>query len=262
MEQQENKTILERAYQTQREQEMPDLWDRIEQGFEEETKQIKNRNHCIQMKYMVLAAAVLLAIVIAVPVLIFNTRNTKDSDKHIVMEDTQAAIAEDVESAEYAGDMAADDVEYSDSMEMDGEAANGGKTAVESVDGAVTETAEETAGDEEYSYLLSGEDVIPSGSYEDIQCMLLQEVDADGTYGSFVYVNFDETEDDNMRKILAKYAILDREGSESDMEEQRSYMLGIKMRDGTIVTRNYTEKDSYGGHTFSQFAKEVFSLKK
>lgn len=258
MEQQENKTELEQAYRTQREQEMPDLWDRIEQGFEEEAKQMQRKKHRIHVQYMVLAAAVFLAIVIAVPVLMSDRTKsdepvrTEESVQNIVMENTQAEADYDAEEyAETAAESADAATEYSeeDSVVQSGAAydADGMENGMDSG---------------EYMYLLAGNDVIPDGSYDAVQCIFLQEVDADGEYGKWIYVDLDAPEGSEARKLLAEYAILEWESSEIGKADHVSYLLGVGMEDGTIVTRSYTENADYASHTFSKFAESLFELKK
>lgn len=276
MEQHENKTALEQAYQAQREQEIPDLWDRIEQGFEEETKQLKRNKRNIRTRYMVLAAAVVLAIVIAVPILMHESRGKKSEEAHDngmhmnVMEDTQAGYdvaesaeeekgaAESAESVEESADDATecpdDDLQMSDeTYATDGT----GNTDMGNED-----MSENADSEEPYMSLLAGDDVIPDGSYGDIRCILLQEVNADGEYGNRVYVDLDDEEGDAARKLLVQYRILEWKGRETNPEGENSYLLGIGMEDETVVTRKYAAEDEFESRMFLQFAHALYKIKK
>lgn len=74
-----NDEMLE-AYLKLSDEQIPDLWNRIEAGYEEEIKTIKkekNKKHMVQ-KYIGLAAAVLFVVIIAIPV--SGVMNNKKSD--------------------------------------------------------------------------------------------------------------------------------------------------------------------------------------
>lgn len=276
MEQHENKTALEQAYQAQREQEIPDLWDRIEQGFEEETKQLKRNKRNIRTRYMVLAAAVVLAIVIAVPIFMLESGGKKseearDNGMHMnVMEDTQAGydVAESAEEAKGAAE-SAESVEESaddatecpdDDLQMSDETYATDGTG--NTDMGNEDMSENADSEEPYMSLLAGDDVIPDGSYGDIRCILLQEVNADGEYGNRVYVDLDSEEGAEAEKLLVQYRILEWQGRETAFESENSYLLGIEMKDETVVTREYAADDEFESRTFLQFVQALFKIKK
>lgn len=273
MEQHENKTALEQAYQAQREQEIPDLWDRIEQGFEEETKQLKRNKRNIRTRYMVLAAAVVLAIVIAVPILMLESGGKKSEEVHDngmhmnVMEDTQADydVAESAEEAKGAAESAAQSADDAtecpdDDLQMsDEEYATDG---TENTDMENEDMSENADSEEPYMYLLAGDDVIPDGSYEDIRCILLQEVNADGEYGNRVYVDLDDEEGDAARKLLVQYRILEWQGRDTASGDGISYLLGVEMKDETVVTRKYAADDEFESRMFLQFVQALYKIKK
>ena len=74
-----NDEMLE-AYLKLSDEQIPDLWNRIEAGYEEEIKtikKVKNKKHMVQ-KYIGLAAAVLFVVIIAIPV--SGVMNNKKSD--------------------------------------------------------------------------------------------------------------------------------------------------------------------------------------
>lgn len=274
MEQHENKTALEQAYQAQREQEIPDLWDRIEQGFEEETKQLKRNKRNIRTRYMVLAAAVVLAIVIAVPILMHESRGEKSEEAHDngmhmnVMEDTQADydVAESVEEAKGAAESAEESVDAATECSKDDDLELQDETyatdGIGNTDMGNEDMSENADSGESYMYLLEGDDEIPAGSYKDIRCILLQEVNADGEYGNRVYVDLDDEEGDVARKLLVQYRILEWQGRETTPEGENSYLLGIGMEDETVVTRKYAAEDEFESRMFLQFAHALYKIKK
>lgn len=276
MEQHENKTALEQAYQAQREQEIPDLWDRIEQGFEKETKQLKRNKRNIRTRYMVLAAAVVLAIVIAVPILMLGSGGKKSEEAHDngmymnVMEDTQADydVAESAEEAKGAAE-SAESVEESaddatecpdDDLQMsDEEYATDGTGNTDMGNEDMSENADS---EEPYMYLLAGDDVIPDGSYDDIRCILLQEVNAVGDSGNWVYVDLDSEEGAEAEKLLVQYRILEWQGRDTAPGDKTSYLLGIEMKDETVVTRKYAADDEFESRRFLQFVQALYKIKK
>ena len=79
MEQQNKLTEEEKAYQalrTQDMQDMPDLWSRIDAGFEEEVTKQKTARKKRRTRQFVLVAAAILIVIIAVPVGISSMRKS------------------------------------------------------------------------------------------------------------------------------------------------------------------------------------------
>ena len=79
MEQQNKLTEEEKAYQalrTQDMQDMPDLWSRIDTGFEEEVTKQQAARKKRRTRQFVLVAAAILIVIIAVPVGISSMRKS------------------------------------------------------------------------------------------------------------------------------------------------------------------------------------------
>lgn len=263
-----NKTVLEQTYQAQREQQIPDLWSRIEQGFDEEVKRVKSKRRNQYTKYFVLAAAVVLAIVIAVPVFMRNSGLKKDDafgygTKKEYIQDKQQDISDDTdvhysnsEKEEAVGAGAESDAGIMFAEECDDESVE-----MESTEAGVdSENMDDSA--EDITYLFSGQRTKCNGTYDDIQCFALQEIGKDGENGRYIYVDMDSEFAEVAKKLLIQYSVLDWTSSEEECVGENSYLFGFELKDGTVYTIRFLENEAFDSQTCLKFAQVMFRIKK
>ncbi len=116
------------SYLNEVELDTPDLWSRIESGYEKEIKLIDGEKKAVKKKMIGLIAAAVLIVVIAIPVAIFNVAGKKDSKSDDGKElreyssDTKDTYEDDAEATEEANYMdveEATEAEYCDDVESD-----------------------------------------------------------------------------------------------------------------------------------------------
>lgn len=104
---------IKMLYQQSASMDVPDLWNRIEAGFDQEMVTVKKIQKKRTYRMAGLVAAVVLAVVIAIPVLNMNNR-TKDD----VMEMTTSAVKEEITEATKDDEAAGDSYAYDTDMEV------------------------------------------------------------------------------------------------------------------------------------------------
>ncbi|MBQ9278682.1 MAG: hypothetical protein IJ224_08610 [Lachnospiraceae bacterium] len=123
-------------YLKQVENDTPDLWSRIDAGFDKEINLIDSENKARRRKTAGFIAAAVLIVVIAIPVAILNVTNNKkgkdskttekDSQNYIQMEDNYIEEAAESDDSDYDSydmyDTEASDVETSDAEFYNGDA--------------------------------------------------------------------------------------------------------------------------------------------
>lgn len=233
MEQQNKLTEEEKAYQalrTQDLQDMPDLWSRIDAGFEEEVTKQKATQKKGRTRQLVLVAAAVLIVMIAVPIGISSMR--KSNTKDMQMEAT--------------GDMQATEAGMD---EMADEAA-AAETAPSSV---AADRADESVNHVEDNAL---------SEYQTITQVILTQYDAQGE----IVQQFDSTETDGMidkvQFLLESYQVLDWDPADTIQSDTPYYLLELKLQDGTSMVKVCYEEEKSEGKTVADLMQELQALKK
>lgn len=242
MEQQNKLTEEEKAYQalrTQDMQDMPDLWSRIDTGFEEEvTKQQAARKKRRTRQFVLVAAAVLI-VIIAVPIGISSMRksNTKEmaTEAHIEEADD---MADEIAAAETAPSNHADASMAADSAD-------------ESINHVEDNAMSEAQKDEDHpsEYLTITQVVF---TQYDAQGNIVQQFDSEDTDGAIDKVQF----------LLETYQVLDWKPVDMIQSDMPYYLMELKLQDGSSVANVYDEGEKYEGKTVADLMQELQDLKK
>ena len=136
------------AYIKETENNTPDLWDRIEAGYDKEINLINSETKVRRKKTVGFIAAAALIIVVAIPIAIFNV--TKDKDNRKEKSDTHL-ILKDSDSSDKYGDYSDAEEIASESIESD-DAYEDNYIQNEDADEETYSDAEDAEGDNEYSY--------------------------------------------------------------------------------------------------------------
>lgn len=242
MEQQNKLTEEEKAYQalrTQDMQDMPDLWSRIDTGFEEEvTKQTANQKKG-RTRQLVLVAAAVLIVIIAVPIGISSMRisNTKEmaTEAHIEEADD---MADEIAAAETAPSNHADASMAADSAD-------------ESINHVEDNAMSEAQKDEDHpsEYLTITQVVF---TQYDAQGNIVQQFDSEDTDGAIDKVQF----------LLETYQVLDWKPVDMIQSDMPYYLMELKLQDGSSVANVYDEGEKYEGKTVADLMQELQDLKK
>lgn len=245
MNEHKNQSEIERMYQTLREQdvpEMPELWDRIEYGFEEELKKQEHVKKQIWHKYRIVAAAVILITVIAVPVFVMTRRNKsfrqeknmndfKYQEEVFMEETTEDAIVTDMGEQEDTYSMA----EYG-------------------------ESAEEAALDETANYAEDDGLEEAENLSESVYSLTLSKIDADGNATKLVSIEAEDEKFEQVRELLNTYHILDWPQPDMKKSKKEYYRLEIVFQDESDMTGMYYESAEYLGNEFSAFLQKIIAL--
>ena len=242
MAQQNKLTEEEKAYQalrTQDMQDMPDLWSRIDTGFEEEvTKQTANQKKG-RTRQLVLVAAAVLIVIIAVPIGISSMRksNTKEmaTEAHIEEADD---MADEIAAAETAPSNHADASMAADSAD-------------ESINHVEDNAMSEAQKDEDHpsEYLTITQVVF---TQYDAQGNIVQQFDSEDTDGAIDKVQF----------LLETYQVLDWKPVDMIQSDMPYYLMELKLQDGSSVANVYDEGEKYEGKTVADLMQELQDLKK
>lgn len=242
MEQQNKLTEEEKAYQalrTQDMQDMPDLWSRIDTGFEEEvTKQTANQKKG-RTRQLVLVAAAVLIVIIAVPIGISSMRksNTKEmaTEAHIEEADD---MADEIAAAETAPSNHADASMAADSAD-------------ESINHVEDNAMSEAQKDEDHpsEYLTITQVVF---TQYDAQGNIVQQFDSEDTDGAIDKVQF----------LLETYQVLDWKPVDMIQSDMPYYLMELKLQDGSSVANVYDEGEKSEGKTVADLMQELQNLKK
>lgn len=266
MEQQNKLTEEEKAYQalrTQDMQDMPDLWSRIDTGFEEEvTKQTANQKKGRTRQFVLVAAAILI-VIIAVPVGISSMRksNRKEmktetaADMHV----TEAGMDEMADEAA-AADSALPDI-ADQTVQADSEIQESADASVNHMDGnGVTEAQTDAAIAANQSGNQASEESNDGNnqmSYQTITQVILTQYDAQGKIvQQFDSADIDETID-KVQFLLEAYQVLDWKPVNMIKSDMPYYLLELKLQDGSSVANVYYEAENTEGKTVADLMTEL-----
>lgn len=242
MEQQNKLTEEEKAYQalrTQDMQDMPDLWSRIDAGFEEEVTKQKAARKKGRTRQLVLVAAAVLIVIIAVPIGISSMRksNTKEmvTEAHIEESDD---MADEIAAAETAPSNHADASMAADSAD-------------ESINHVEDNAMSEAQKDENHpsEYLTITQVIF---TQYDAQGNIVQQFDSEDTDGAIDKVQF----------LLETYQVLDWKPVDMIQSDMPYYLMELKLQDGSSVANVYDEGEKSEGKTVADLMQELQNLKK
>ena len=242
MEQKNRLTEEEKAYQTLRTQDMqdmPDLWSRIDAGFEEEVTKQKAARKKGRTRQLVLVAAAVLIVIIAVPIGISSMRksNTKEmaTEAHIEEADD---MADEIAAAETAPSNHADASMAADSAD-------------ESINHVEDNAMSEAQKDENHpsEYLTITQVIF---TQYDAQGNIVQQFDSEDTDGAIDKVQF----------LLETYQVLDWKPVDMIQSDMPYYLMELKLQDGSSVANVYDEGEKSEGKTVADLMQELQNLKK
>lgn len=266
MEQKNKLTEEEKAYQalrTQDMQDMPDLWSRIDAGFEEEVTKQKTARKKRRTRQFVLVAAAILIVIIAVPVGINSMRksNRKEmktetaADMHV----TEAGMDEMADEAA-AADSALPDI-ADQTVQADSEIQESADASVNHMDGnGVTEAQTDAAIAANQSGNQASEESNDGNnqmSYQTITQVILTQYDAQGKIvQQFDSADIDETID-KVQFLLEAYQVLDWKPVDMIKSDMSYYLMELKLQDGSSVANVYYEAENTEGKTVADLMTEL-----
>lgn len=266
MEQKNKLTEEEKAYQalrTQDMQDMPDLWSRIDAGFEEEVTKQKTARKKRRTRQFVLVAAAILIVIIAVPVGISSMR--KSNRKEMKTE-----TAADMHVTEAGMDEMADEAAAADSalpniadqtVQADSEIQESADASVNHMDGnGVTEAQTDAAIAANQSGNQASEESNDGNnqmSYQTITQVILTQYDAQGKIVQrFDSADIDETID-KVQFLLEAYQVLDWKPVDMIKSDMSYYLMELKLQDGLSVVNVYYEAENTEGKTVADLMTEL-----
>lgn len=266
MEQKNKLTEEEKAYQalrTQDMQDMPDLWSRIDAGFEEEVTKQKTARKKRRTRQFVLVAAAILIVIIAVPVGISSMRKSN-------MKEMKTETAADMHVTEAGKDEMADEAAAADSalpdiadqtVQADSEIQESADASVNHMDGnGVTEAQTDAAIAANQSGNQASEESNDGNnqmSYQTITQVILTQYDAQGKIvQQFDSADIDETID-KVQFLLEAYQVLDWKPVNMIKSDMPYYLLELKLQDGSSVANVYYEAENTEGKTVADLMTEL-----
>ena len=268
MEQQNKLTEEEKAYQalrTQDMQDMPDLWSRIDAGFEEEVTKQKAARKKGRTRQFVLVAAAILIVIIAVPVGISSMRksNRKEmktetaADMHV----TEAGKDEMADEADSALPNIADQTVQADSEIQ--ESADASVNHMDSNGATEAQTdaaiAANQSGNQASEESNDGNNQV---SYQTITQVIFTQYDAQGKIvQQFDSADIDETID-KVQYLLETYHVLDWKPVDMIKSDMPYYLMELKLQDGSSVANVYYEAENTEGKTVADLMTELQKKKK
>ena len=270
MEQKNRLTEEEKAYQalrTQDMQDMPDLWSRIDAGFEEEVTKQKAARKKGRNRQFVLVAAAILIVIIAVPVGISSMR--KSNRKEMKTE-----TAADMHVTEAGMDEMADEAAAADSalpnitdqtVQADSEIQESADASVNHMDSnGVTEAQTDAAiaanqsGNQAFEESNDGNNQM---SYQTITQVIFTQYDAQGKIvQQFDSADIDETID-KVQFLLETYHVLDWKPVDMIKSDMPYYLMELKLQDGSSVANVYYEAENTEGKTVADLMTELQKMK-
>lgn len=261
MEQQNKLTEEEKAYQTLRTQDMqdmPDLWSRIDAGFEEEVTKQKTAQKKGRTRQLVLVAAAVLIVIIAVPIGISSMRksNTKEMATEARIEEAddmadETAAAETAPSNNADASMADDSAILDNTVESLNHADSNGVTEAQ-MDEAVDESGKDSQEINEVSHQIG---------YQTITQAILTQYDAQGN----IVQQFDSADTDGtidqVQFLLETYRVLDWKPVDMIQSDTPYYLMELKFRDGSSVANVYYEGEKSEGKTVEELMQELRNSK-
>ena len=270
MEQQNKLTEEEKAYQalrTQDMQDMPDLWSRIDTGFEEEVTKQQAARKKRRTRQFVLVAAAILIVIIAVPVGISSMR--KSNRKEMKTE-----TAADMHVTEAGKDEMADEAAAADSalpniadqtVQADSEIQESADASVNHMDGnGVTEAQTDAAIAANQSGNQASEESNDGNnqmSYQTITQVIFTQYDAQGKIvQQFDSADIDGTID-KVQYLLETYHVLDWKPVDMIKSDMPYYLMELKLQDGSSVANVYYEAENTEGKTVADLMTELQKMK-
>ena len=262
MEQQNKLTEEEKAYQalrTQDMQDMPDLWSRIDTGFEEEVTKQKTAQKKGRTRQLVLVAAAVLIVIIAVPIGISSMRksNTKEMATEARIEEAddmadETAAAETAPSNNADASMADDSAILDNTDESLNHADSNGVTEAQ-MDEAVDASGKDSQEINEVSHQIGYQTITQAiFTQYDAQGNIVQQFDSADTDGTIDQVQF----------LLETYRVLDWKPVDMIQSDTPYYLMELKFRDGSSVANVYYEGEKYEGKTVEELMQELRNSKK
>ena len=266
MEQKNKLTEEEKAYQalrTQDMQDMPDLWSRIDAGFEEEVTKQKTARKKRRTRQFVLVAAAILIVIIAVPVGINSMRksNRKEmktetaADMHVT-EAGMDEMADEAAAADSALPNIADQTVHADSEIQESADASVNHMDGNGVTGAQTDAAiaANQSGNQASEESNDGNNQM---SYQTITQVILTQYDAQGKIvQQFDSADIDETID-KVQFLLEAYQVLDWKPVDMIKSDMPYYLMELKLQDGSSVANVYYEAENTEGKTVADLMTEL-----
>ncbi|MBO4952621.1 MAG: hypothetical protein J6C99_06900 [Lachnospiraceae bacterium] len=266
MEQKNKLTEEEKAYQalrTQDMQDMPDLWSRIDAGFEEEATKQKTARKKRRTRQFVLVAAAILIVIIAVPVGISSMRksNRKEmktetaADMHVT-EAGMDEMADEAAAADSALPNIADQTVQADSEIQESADASVNHMDSNGVTGAQTDAAiaANQSGNQASEESKDGNNQM---SYQTITQVILTQYDAQGKIvQQFDSADIDETID-KVQFLLETYQVLDWKPVDMIKSDMPYYLMELKLQDGSSVANVYYEAENTEGKTVADLMTEL-----
>ena len=270
MEQQNKLTEEEKVYQalrTQDMQDMPDLWSRIDTGFEEEVTKQQAARKKRRTRQFVLVAAAILIVIIAVPVGISSMRKSN-------MKEMKTETAADMHVTEAGKDEMADEAAAADSalpniadqtVQADSEIQESADASVNHMDGnGVTEAQTDAAIAANQSGNQASEESNDGNnqmSYQTITQVILTQYDAQGKIAQqFDSADIDETID-KVQFLLEAYQVLDWKPVDMIKSDMPYYLMELKLQDGSSVANVYYEAENTEGKTVADLMTELQKMK-
>ena len=266
MEQKNRLTEEEKAYQalrTQDMQDMPDLWSRIDAGFEEEVTKQKTARKKGRTRQFVLVAAAILIVIIAVPVGISSMRKSN-------MKEMKTETAADMHVTEAGMDEMADEAAAADSalpniadqtVQADSEIQESADASVNHMDSnGITEAQADAAIAANQSANQDSEESNDGNnqlSYQAITQVILTQYDAQGKIvQQFDSADIDETID-KVQFLLEAYQVLDWKLVDMIKSDMPYYLMELKLQDGSSVANVYYEAENTEGKTVADLMTEL-----
>lgn len=266
MEQQNKLTEEEKAYQalrTQDMQDMPDLWSRIDAGFEEEVTKQKTARKKRRTRQFVLVAAAILIVIIVVPVGISSMRKSN-------MKEMKTETAADMHVTEAGKDEMADEAAAADSalpniadqtVQADSEIQESADASVNHMDGnGATEAQTDAAIAANQSGNQASEERNDGNnqmSYQTITQVILTQYDAQGK----IVQQFDSEDTDGaidkVQFLLETYQVLDWKPVDMIKSDMPYYLMELKLQDGSSVANVYYEAENTEGKTVADLMTEL-----
>lgn len=270
MEQQNKLTEEEKAYQalrTQDMQDMPDLWSRIDAGFEEEVTKQKTARKKRRTRQFVLVAAAILIVIIVVPVGISSMRKSN-------MKEIKTETAADMHVTEAGKDEMADEAAAADSalpniadqtVQADSEIQESADASVNHMDGnGATEAQTDAAIAANQSGNQASEERNDGNnqmSYQTITQVILTQYDAQGK----IVQQFDSEDTDGaidkVQFLLETYQVLDWKPVDMIKSDMPYYLMELKLQDGSSVANVYYEAENTEGKTVADLMTELQKMK-
>lgn len=266
MDQKNRLTEEEKAYQalrTQDMQDMPDLWSRIDAGFEEEITNQKTARKKGRTRQLILVAAAILIVIIAVPVGISSMRKSN-------MKEMKTETAADMHVTEAGMDEMADEAAAADSalpniadqtVQADSEIQESADASVNHMDGnGATEAQTDAAIAANQSGNQASEERNDGNnqmSYQTITQVILTQYDAQGKIvQQFDSADIDETID-KVQFLLEAYQVLDWKPVDMIKSDMPYYLMELKLQDGSSVANVYYEAENTEGKTVTDLMTEL-----